>query len=130
MMAEMFLGADGDGTDGSVSHGSGGVDTGGIDPASAAGWADTADATSDLDGDGVRESVVFDGAVLGGDAAGVLIVATDTDLDGTTDRLATVADDGEYGVWEFRRADDGTARWVRTDEGSLGGDESHRVPGK
>lgn len=118
-MAEIFPDAMFPGADGPILH-----DVDGIDPASAAAWADASDATSDLDGDGISDTVVFDGSVLG-DAADVLIVATDTDLDGTTDRLTTVAGDGEFGVWEFRRADDGSAQWFRIDEGTFGGDEGH-----
>ncbi|MEE2034101.1 DUF6802 family protein [Rhodococcus chondri] len=96
-----------------------------FDPVSAAAWADGTDPTADLDGDGVRETVVFDTEVpaapdIGGPDIGALVVATDTDLDGYTDRMSVVADDGEYGVWEFRRDGDGTPQWTRIDEGTLG----------
>lgn len=110
-----------------------------FDPASAAAWADGADATVDLDSDGVEETVVFDTSVFetgvfgGGVGAGpdveALVVASDTDLDGYTDRLSAVADDGEYGVWEFHRDVEGTPQWTRIDEGSVGDDGDHgRTP--
>ncbi|MFD6858822.1 DUF6802 family protein [Rhodococcus sp. NPDC060086] len=112
-MADAFLGADGPGD----QH-LGGFDV--FDPASTAAWADTVDATSDLDGDGIRDTVAFD------NGHGALVVATDTDLDGVTDRLTAVADDGEFGVWEFHREPDGTPRWDRIDEGTIGIDENHK----
>ena len=52
-MADAFLGVDGPG-----DPNLGGFDM--FDPASTAAWADTVDATSDLDGDGIRDTVAFD----------------------------------------------------------------------
>ncbi|HET8994023.1 MAG TPA: DUF6802 family protein [Rhodococcus sp. (in: high G+C Gram-positive bacteria)] len=116
-MADTFLGADGLGD----QH-LGGFDV--FDPASTAVWANSVDATTDLDGDGIRDTVAFDNGL------GALVVATDTDLDGLTDRLTAVADDGEFGVWEFHRKPDGTPGWDRIDEGTIGVDESHTTEHK
>lgn len=103
---------------------------GAFDPGTVATWADAAEPVNDLDGDGTPDTVVLDTAAYG--AAGAhgphaLVVAADTDDDGDVDRLTAVADDGEFGVWEFRRDDDGSARWIRIDGGNLGMDESHTV---
>lgn len=87
-----------------------------FDPERLAHRADGLGASADVDGDGRAETVVFDTWVWGSDA---LVVATDTDLDGSSDRLSVVADDGRYGVWEFVRDLDGSGRWTRVDEGSL-----------
>lgn len=98
-----------------------------LDPSEVAAWADAFDPTTDLDGDGVAETVVLDGDPWGSpDGRGDgLVVATDTDLDGTSDRLSVIADDGAYGVWEFSREPDGSGRWSRVDTGSLEYDIHH-----
>ncbi|UYP18555.1 hypothetical protein OED52_18185 [Rhodococcus sp. Z13] len=97
------------------------------DPAAVAAWADGLEASTDLDGDGVAETVVLGdttGAGPGWDEE-ALAVATDTDLDGHADRLSVLADDGRYGVWEFVRGLDGEGRWTRLDAGSLEFDVDH-----
>jgi hypothetical protein len=92
-----------------------------------AAWADLFGATTDLDGDGVAETVVVDSESWGvGDEWGEgLVVATDSDLDGSCDRLSVFADDGRYGVWEYRRELEGSGRWSRLDTGNLEYDIQH-----
>ena len=116
-MADTFLGAGG-----FDDRGLGGFDV--FDPASTAAWADSVGATTDLDGDGLLDTVAFD------NGHGALVVATDSDLDGSTDRLTAVGDEGEFGVWEFRRTAGGAPDWVRIDAGILGRDECHISEGK
>ena len=84
-----------------------------FDPFAVAALADAASPTADLDGDGA-----FDTVTLSSPSA--LVVATDLDDDGSADRLTAIADDGEFGVWEFHREPDGTPRWLRLDAGNLG----------
>jgi len=84
-----------------------------FDPVSAAALADAADPSVDLDGDGTFDTVTWS-------SPSALVVATDLDADGSTDRLTAIADDGEFGVWEFHREPDGTPRWLRVDAGRLG----------
>jgi hypothetical protein len=84
-----------------------------FDPVSAAALAAAASPTVDLDGDGTFDTVTWS-------SASALVVATDLDADGSTDRLTAIADDGEFGVWEFHREPDGTPRWLRVDAGNLG----------
>ncbi|MBM7459336.1 DUF6802 family protein [Rhodococcus coprophilus] len=110
-MMETFPGGDGSGT----------VVPDEFDPVAAAVWADEAVPTADLDGDGIFDTVVADSAVAdrGIFASGGLVVATDTDLDGHTDRLTAIEDDGQYGVWELHRELDGTTRWTCVDQGNL-----------
>ncbi len=102
-----------------------------FDPAAAAVWADEAVPTADLDGDGILDTVVADSAAteVGIFAGEGLLVATDTDLDGYTDRLTAIEDDGEYGVWELHRELDGTTRWTRVDQGNLS-DVDHERTGE
>ena len=92
-----------------------------FDPSEVATWADALGPTTDLDGDGVAETVVVDSD----EWSGSLVVATDTDLDGSSDRLSLIADDGRYGVWEYRRELDGSGRWSRVDTGNLEYDVHH-----
>ncbi|WP_129975696.1 DUF6802 family protein [Rhodococcus sp. Q1] len=98
-----------------------------FDPSEVATWADALDPATDLDGDGVAETVVADSERWGdgGDRGDGLVVATDTDLDGSSDRLSVIADDGRYGVWEYCRELDGSGRWSRLDTGSLEYDVHH-----
>ncbi|MGV9744479.1 DUF6802 family protein [Rhodococcus zopfii] len=84
-----------------------------FDPVSVAALADAVDPTVDLDGDGTFDTVTWT-------SSSALVVATDLDADGSTDRLTAIADDGEFGVWEFHREPDGTPRWLRVDAGNLG----------
>lgn len=134
-MADAFLGDGWTGTTGDPTP------TGDeFDPVAAAAWADGLEPVSDLDRDGVPDTVVFDSGVFGSevfdagsgraDTVGALVVASDTDLDGYTDRLTAVEDDGEYGVWELHRDPDGTTRWTRIDEGNLEDDVDHEGEGK
>ncbi|QNG20313.1 hypothetical protein G4H71_12725 [Rhodococcus triatomae] len=70
--------------------------------------------THDIDGDGVLDTQTFSV----GDST---VVASDTDGDGDADHLTMFDSDGGFESWEFRRADDGSESWTRTDEGSLSG---------
>lgn len=117
-MADTFTGADtfaGTGTTPPWDHH--GLDR--FDPAAVATWVDSIDPTEDLDGDGTPETVVLD------DLPHAFVVATDSDRDDTVDRLTAIADNGEFGVWEFRRDLDGAGRWDRIDAGTLGDDGNH-----
>ncbi|MFZ2528977.1 MAG: DUF6802 family protein [Rhodococcus sp. (in: high G+C Gram-positive bacteria)] len=84
-----------------------------FDAMSVAALADAAAPTADLDRDGTFDTVTWS-------TASALVVATDLDGDGDTDRLTAIADDGEFGVWEFHRELDGTSRWERVETGDLG----------
>ncbi len=103
-----------------------------FDPVAASVWADGTEPAADLDGDGIFDTVIFGSEVFdsGLSEGGALVVATDTDLDGHTDRLTAVEDDGEYGVWELHRELDGTTRWTLVDQGNLEGDVDHGKGGE
>ncbi|PTR23546.1 hypothetical protein C8K36_109128 [Rhodococcus sp. OK519] len=75
------------------------------------------DVAFDIDGDGVLDTQTLE-------VDDALVVATDTDGDGSADHIVIVGsgvDGGEYSAWEFHRDADGRERWECTDGGTLGG---------
>ncbi|QIS09071.1 DUF6802 family protein [Nocardia arthritidis] len=68
--------------------------------------------TQDVTGDGILDTVTVN------DAHGTHIW-TSTHQDGIADHVTLIDKSGDYAAWEFHRHPDGTAEWVRTDQGHL-----------
>ena len=81
-----------------------------------AGPLDVDNATLDIDGDGILDTVV--GSFHSGHEA-AMFVATDTDQDGTADSLKIVSGTGEYESFRYEVDATGQTRWHETDQGKL-----------
>ena len=81
-----------------------------------AGPLDMDQATLDVDGDGILDTVV-DSFHTGHEAA--MFVATDTDQDGTADTLKVINGSGAYTSYEYEADATGHPRWHEVDRGKL-----------
>jgi len=81
-----------------------------------AGPLDMDQATLDVDGDGILDTVV-DSLHIGHEAA--MFVATDIDQDGIADSLKIISGTGEYETFEYEADATGQSRWHEVDRGKL-----------